>query len=142
MLDEPENSLAPKFQIDLLKLIVEASRYCDCQFVIATHSPFLLSIPGAKIYNLDLDPVEQCNWYELENVRIYYEFFKNNYPSYDMVWSQYTIDFPEETLNTYNINKKSILVNIENKIIAIQYLVNDTLNENEDVIKNFIKIMK
>ena len=78
LLDEPENSLAPKFQIELLKLIVEASRYCDCQFVIATHSPFLLSIPGAKIYNLDLDPVEQCNWYELENVRIYYEFFKNN----------------------------------------------------------------
>ena len=76
LLDEPENSLSPKYQIELLKLIVECSRYCDCQFVIATHSPFLLSIPGAKIYNLDLEVVEVNEWTELENVRMYYDFFK------------------------------------------------------------------
>lgn len=76
LLDEPENSLSPKYQIELLKLIVECSRYCNCQFIIATHSPFLLSIPGAKIYNLDLDTVEVNEWTELENVRMYYDFFK------------------------------------------------------------------
>lgn len=75
LLDEPENSLSPKYQIELLKLIVECSRYCDCQFIIATHSPFLLSIPGAKIYNLDLDSVDVSEWTELENVRMYYDFF-------------------------------------------------------------------
>ena len=78
LLDEPENSLSPKFQIDLLKLIMECSRYCDCQFIIATHSPFILSIPGAKIYNLDMNPVEVCKWTELENVKIYYDFFKRH----------------------------------------------------------------
>lgn len=78
LLDEPENCLSPKFQIDLLKLLVECSHYCGCQFIIATHSPFLLSIPNAKIYNLDMVPVEVCKWTELENVRMYYDFFKDH----------------------------------------------------------------
>lgn len=78
LLDEPENCLSPKYQIELLKLIVECSHYCSCQFIIATHSPFLLSIPNAKIYNLDLNPVETSKWTELENVRLYYEFFNRH----------------------------------------------------------------
>lgn len=78
LLDEPENSLSPEFQVQLMRLIVECSRYCNCQFIIATHSPFILSIPGAKIYNLDDNPVDVCNWTELENVRFYYDFFKSH----------------------------------------------------------------
>lgn len=78
LLDEPENSLSPIFQIKLIKLILECAYYCDCQFIIATHSPFLLSIDGAKIYDLDCVPVAVKNWFELENVKIYYEFFKDN----------------------------------------------------------------
>ena len=78
LLDEPENSLSPKFQIELIQLISELSRFFKCQFVIATHSPFLLSIPNAKIYDLDSIPVITKNWYELENMKIYYNFFKEN----------------------------------------------------------------
>ncbi len=78
LLDEPENSLSPKFQIELIQLISELSRFFKCQFVIATHSPFLLSIPNAKIYDLDAIPVITKNWYELENMKIYYNFFKEN----------------------------------------------------------------
>ena len=48
---------------------------CGAQFVIATHSPFLLAMPDAKIYNLDADPVNLAKWYELENMRIYFELF-------------------------------------------------------------------
>ena len=40
ILDEPENSLSPKFQLELLQLINELSRFFKCQFIIATHSPF------------------------------------------------------------------------------------------------------
>lgn len=76
LLDEPENSLSPKFQIELIQLISELSRFFKCQFVIATHSPFLLSIPNAKIYDLDSIPVITKNWYELENMKIYYNFLK------------------------------------------------------------------
>ena len=78
LLDEPENSLSPKFQIELIQLISELTRFFKCQFIIATHSPFLLSIPEAKIYDLDTIPVTTKKWYELENMKIYYNFFKEN----------------------------------------------------------------
>lgn len=78
LLDEPENSLAPNFQLKLMDLIIECSRFCGCQFIISTHSPFILSIPGAKIYNLDKNPVEVCKWSELDNMKLYYEFFKRH----------------------------------------------------------------
>lgn len=77
-LDEPENSLSPKMKIKLLELLEQMARYCGCQFVIATHSPFLLSMSGARIYDLDETPVDIKKWWELDNSRTYYEFFKKN----------------------------------------------------------------
>ncbi|ABW18175.1 conserved hypothetical protein [Alkaliphilus oremlandii OhILAs] len=76
ILDEPENSLSPELQIELIQFIEESARFFNCQFIISTHSPFLLSIKGAKIYDLDENPVDVKPWTELKNVRIYYDFFK------------------------------------------------------------------
>ncbi|MEK5059204.1 AAA family ATPase [Paenibacillus sp. FSL H7-0326] len=78
ILDEPENSLSPQRQLDLLKFIEDSARFFGCQFIISTHSPFLLSMNGAKIYNLDENPVKVRHWTELDHVRTYYEFFKKN----------------------------------------------------------------
>lgn len=76
ILDEPENSLSPKRQIELMKFIEDSARFLGCQFIISTHSPFLLAMRGAKIYDLDEDPVDVKKWTKLENVRTYYDFFK------------------------------------------------------------------
>lgn len=76
LLDEPENSLSPEKQQELLEFLEGSARFFGCQFVIATHSPFLLSMRGAKIYDMDEEIVDVKRWYELENVRVYYEFFK------------------------------------------------------------------
>ncbi len=78
LLDEPENSLSPKRQLELMKFIEESARFFGCQFIISTHSPFLLAMKGARIYNLDKNPVETMRWTELENVRTYYDFFKTH----------------------------------------------------------------
>ena len=78
ILDEPENSLSPQRQIELAKFIEDASRFFGCQFIISTHSPFMLAMKGAKIYDLDEDPVRVKKWTELENVRNYYDFFKEH----------------------------------------------------------------
>lgn len=75
LLDEPENSMSCKFQQSLAKVIHFSAMRCGAQFIIATHSPFLLAMPDAKIYNLDADPVNLAQWYELENMRIYFELF-------------------------------------------------------------------
>lgn len=77
-LDEPENSMSAKMQLKLVKMLEEMSHYCGCQFIIATHSPFLLAMDNTKIYDLDSIPIEIKNWWELENTRIYYEFFKEH----------------------------------------------------------------
>ncbi len=77
-LDEPENSLSPKMQLELKAMLEEKRRYCGCQFIIATHSPFILALSGARIYDLDATPVDIKKWWELENTRSYYEFFKAN----------------------------------------------------------------
>ena len=77
ILDEPENSLSPKRQLELAGFIADSARFYGCQFIISTHSPFLLAMKGAKIYDLDKSPVSTKHWTELENVQVYLEFFKN-----------------------------------------------------------------
>ncbi len=76
ILDEPENSLSPKLQMELMNFIEDSARFLGCQFIISTHSPFLLAMRGAKIYDLDENPVDVKKWTQLENVRTYYDFFK------------------------------------------------------------------
>ena len=76
LLDEPENSLSPTKQSELVKFIEDSSRFFGCQFIISTHSPFILAMKGTKIYDMDEDPVDVKRWTQLENVRVYYNFFK------------------------------------------------------------------
>ena len=77
LLDEPEVSLSPQNQVKLAEKINEMARYLGVQFVIATHSPFMLGILNAKIYNLDTKDYRVEKWNELENVRYFYNFFKS-----------------------------------------------------------------
>lgn len=78
LLDEPENSLSSKRQIELAKFLESSAQYFGCQLVISTHSPFLLAMKDARIYDLDSDPIDVHEWSELENMRIFYDFFKSH----------------------------------------------------------------
>ena len=75
LLDEPENSLSPQNQLQLKYFIEDSVRNYGCQFVISTHSPFILSLKGAQIYNIDETPPTECKWTELDCVKVYYDFF-------------------------------------------------------------------
>jgi len=78
ILDEPENSLSPKLQMELARFIEDSARFFECQIIMSTHSPFLLALKGAKIYDLDKNPTTVKPWTELEHIRLYHEFFKEN----------------------------------------------------------------
>lgn len=78
LLDEPENSLSPLRQQELMRFLEDSARFFGCQFIISTHSPFLLSMKGAKIYDMDEEPVDVKKWTELEGVRVYFDFFKKH----------------------------------------------------------------
>lgn len=69
ILDEPESALSPIRQVAFLKrahqLIREGS-----QFVIATHSPILLSFPGAWLYELSQEGIRRVEVEETETFRV------------------------------------------------------------------------
>lgn len=74
LLDEPENSLSPALQLQLVEFL-RASMELRTQFIIATHSPLLLALGGARVYDLSVSPVRERPWYELENIRLLHDFF-------------------------------------------------------------------
>ena len=78
LLDEPENSLSASLQLKLKSFLEDSVRFYRCQFIISTHSPFLLSMQGAKIYDLDSDLINVRPRTQLENVKTYYHFFKEH----------------------------------------------------------------
>lgn len=75
-LDEPEVSLSPSNQLKLAALITEATRFFNCQFIIATHSPFILGSLEGIIYNLDLPGLATQSWRHLPEMKTYFDFFK------------------------------------------------------------------
>lgn len=75
LLDEPENSMSCEFQMKLAAIIQYLARYGKCQFIISSHSPFILSMENTKIYNLDHNPVDICKWWEIDNMKLYFNLF-------------------------------------------------------------------
>lgn len=75
LLDEPENSLSAENQQKLARFLEDSCRFYKCQFIISTHSPFLLAVKGAKVYDMDEPPFKVKKWTDLKNVRIFHDFF-------------------------------------------------------------------
>lgn len=78
LLDEPEVSLSPQNQVFLADELNKMARLLNCQFIISTHSPFMLGTLNGKIYNLDSRQLTICRWSELENIKYFYGFFKEH----------------------------------------------------------------
>ena len=52
LLDEPENSLSPERQLELARFLHDSARFYNCQFVIATHSPFFAGDAGGRGFTI------------------------------------------------------------------------------------------
>lgn len=70
LMDEPEAALSPQRQLALLAQMAELVRGGEVQLVIATHSPVLLTFPGATLLSFDdadLRPVrlEETSHYQI-----------------------------------------------------------------------------
>ncbi len=76
IMDEPEAALSPQRQ---LTLFIQIARMAEAgaQFIIATHSPILLGIPGAEILSFDGGEVHPCEYEETESYQVT-EMFINN----------------------------------------------------------------
>ena len=76
LLDEPEAALSPQRQLTLLLEIVRCAKE-DAQFIIATHSPILLGIPGAEILSFDDGEIHPCAYEETDSYQVT-EMFVNS----------------------------------------------------------------
>ena len=76
LLDEPETALSPRSQLKLRQLLSEAEG-SSAQFIIATHSPILLSCPQATILGFDGASVRQVDFEETGSYRAYSAFFRD-----------------------------------------------------------------
>jgi predicted ATPase len=74
-LDEPEAAFSPASQIKFLELLQRLEAGGHAQFIIDTHSPILLSYPGAQIFNFDSPRIEEVNYQDTTHYKLYKQFF-------------------------------------------------------------------
>ncbi len=61
ILDEPESALSPRNQLRFLRKVREMENEGNVQIIIATHSPILMSYPGACVLSLSDNGFEEKN---------------------------------------------------------------------------------
>ncbi|MDO5406270.1 MAG: AAA family ATPase [Eubacteriales bacterium] len=76
IMDEPEAALSPQRQLTLLIQLAKMAKL-GAQFIIATHSPILLGIPGADIISFDDGKLHRCRYEETESYQVM-EMFLNH----------------------------------------------------------------
>jgi predicted ATPase len=77
LLDEPEAALSPRSQKELSQILSEVTSDGNAQFIIATHSPILLGLPGSIIYSFDQNTISAVSYEETDYYRIYKDFLVN-----------------------------------------------------------------
>ncbi|WP_408069269.1 AAA family ATPase [Butyrivibrio sp. JL13D10] len=76
LLDEPEAALSPQRQLTLLLEIVNCAKE-DAQFIMVTHSPILLGIPGAEILSFDDGQIHPIDYEDTDSYQITKMFIEN-----------------------------------------------------------------
>lgn len=74
LLDEPEAALSPQRQLAFLRVLHELSSQKIAQFVIATHSPMLLTFPGATVLSLDGGTIQAVAYQDTEHFQVTRDF--------------------------------------------------------------------
>lgn len=69
ILDEPEAALSPMRQMRLMYLIKELEKK-NSQFIISTHSPILMTYPGAEVLEISDEGIKSVDYKETEHYMI------------------------------------------------------------------------
>jgi predicted ATPase len=74
ILDEPEAALSPQRQLSFLSIIHDLEASGHAQFIIATHSPIILSYPGAALLSLGDKAIREVAYRETEHYLLTRDF--------------------------------------------------------------------
>ncbi|UBM57461.1 AAA family ATPase [Marinilongibacter aquaticus] len=70
LIDEPEAALSPQRQLSLISLIMQKVKENGSQFIIATHSPIIMSIPEAEILEFKEGKISPIAYQDTEHYQI------------------------------------------------------------------------
>lgn len=74
LLDEPEAALSPGRQLTFLSILHELASMKVAQFIIATHSPILLTLPGATVLSIEDAQLREVSYKDTEHYRLTRDF--------------------------------------------------------------------
>lgn len=77
LLDEPEAALSPQRQLAFLRIMHDLAARRVAQFIVATHSPMLLCLPGARVLSFDDGHVTPTTYQETEHFQLTRGFLNN-----------------------------------------------------------------
>ena len=77
LLDEPENALSPMRQFEFLRLLRYWESSGNAQMIMATHSPILMSYPGADIWHFTGTTIEPIDFDDIEHVQVTRAYLAN-----------------------------------------------------------------
>lgn len=77
LFDEPEAALSPTRQLSMLTRLHDLCLQ-NSQFIIATHSPILLSYPDALIYQITEDGIDKVSYEDTEHFQVTRNFLNNH----------------------------------------------------------------
>ncbi|MGI9276284.1 MAG: AAA family ATPase, partial [Endozoicomonas sp.] len=77
ILDEPEAALSPQRQLTFMSIINQLEEPGHAQFLIATHSPILLSYPGAKIISFDDGIIKEVSYKDTNHYQLTKSFLES-----------------------------------------------------------------
>lgn len=73
-MDEPESALSPKRQLELLRLLNKIQQSKNAQVIMATHSPILMALPGAKVLEVTRLGLEEVDYRDTSHFKLYQSF--------------------------------------------------------------------
>lgn len=77
LLDEPEAALSPQWQVEFLRVLKSFEKRENTQVVMITHSPLLMSYPGAEVYNLGAEGLVKIKAEETKHFKLFQKFYQN-----------------------------------------------------------------
>ncbi len=76
LIDEPEAALSPQRQLSLYTLLKNMAEEAKCQFILATHSPILMTLPNSQILEFD-ETIQAIGFEQTEHFSIMKQFLNN-----------------------------------------------------------------
>lgn len=138
LIDEPENSLHPKWQIDYVKQLTELFYFYQPKIIIATHSPLIINGAELNLKNINIFKGQSYGQFikqpkEIKNVEeIYDNYFDVTTPENRFV-SQFVIE-------KFNLLSENKLAYVDFKNLINELIDNSYDEEQKQALKGILQL--